>query len=160
MVEAANKNNRVVQCGTQQRSGEHFQKVAELIRSGRIGRVTEADTWVSAGTSVQSRLETPYPDTDPPEGLDWDTWLGPAPYHHYNRARHLWGRWWDTGGGELTNWATHLIDIVHWATEVDAPRTVVASGGRYVSAGVFEIPDTIAAIYEYPGRAVNENGFW
>ena len=160
MVEAANKNNRVVQCGTQQRSGEHFRKVAELIRNGRIGRVTEADTWVSAGTSVQSRLQTPYPDTDPPEGLDWDTWLGPAPYHHYNRSRHLtWSWWWDTGGGELTNWAPHLIDIVHWATEADAPRTVVASGGRYVSAGVFEIPDTVAATYEYPGTAVNENGF-
>ena len=67
MVEAANKNNRVIQCGTQQRSGDHFQKVAELLRSGRIGRVTEADTWVLRGTSVQSRMNTAYPDTDPPE---------------------------------------------------------------------------------------------
>jgi predicted dehydrogenase len=160
MVEAANKNNRVVQCGTQQRSGEHFQKVAELLRSGRIGRVTEADTWVLRGTSVQSRMQTSYPDTDPPEGLDWDMWLGPAPYHHYNRNRHMgWGGFWETGGGELTNWAPHLIDIVHWGLGVDAPRTVVASGGQLITSGVFETPDTIEATYEYPGTAVNENGF-
>ena len=68
MVEAANKNNRVVQCGTQQRSGEHFQKVAELLRSGRIGRVTEADTWVLRGTSVQSRMQTLLPRYRPAGG--------------------------------------------------------------------------------------------
>jgi len=56
MVEAANQHHRVVQCGTQQRSGEHFRKVAELLRNKRIGRVTEADTWVLRGTSVQSRM--------------------------------------------------------------------------------------------------------
>jgi predicted dehydrogenase len=160
MVEAANKHGRVVQCGTQQRSGEHFKKVAELLRNGRIGRVTEADTWVLRGTSVQSRMHTPYPDTEPLEGLDWDMWLGPAPYHHYNRNRHMgWGGFWETGGGELTNWAPHLIDIVHWGLAVDAPRTVVACGGQFIAAGVFETPDTIEASYEYPGTSVNENGF-
>ena len=160
MAEAANKNSRVVQCGTQQRSGEHFKKVAELLRNGRIGRVTEADTWVLRGTSVQSRMQTPFPDSDPPPGLDWDTWLGPAPYHHYNRTRHMgWGGFWETGGGELTNWAPHLIDIVHWATKTDAPLTVMASGGQFISSGTYEIPDTIEATYEYPGTSVNENGF-
>jgi predicted dehydrogenase len=160
MVEAASKHSRVIQCGTQQRSGEHFQKVTELLRNGRIGRVTEADTWVTRGTSAQSRMNTPYPDSDPPADLDWDTWLGPAPYHHYNRNRHMgWGGFWETGGGELTNWAPHLLDIVHWAIEVDAPRTVVTSGGQLITSGVFQIPDTVEATYEYPGTAVNESGF-
>ena len=160
MVEAAKRNNRVVQCGTQQRSGEHFAKVAELIRNGKIGRLVEAETWVLRGTSVQSRIQTSYPESDPPQGLDWNMWLGPAPYHHYNRNRHGgWGGFWETGGGELTNWAPHLMDIVHWAAGVDAPRTVVASGGMFISSGVFEIPDTIEATYEYPGSPVNENGF-
>jgi len=159
MVEAAAKYNRVVQCGTQQRSGEHFQKVAELLRGGRIGRITAAATWVLLGTSQQSRMRTPLPDSDPPAGLDWDTWLGPAPFHPYNRNRHRgWGGFWETGGGELTNWAPHLMDMVHWSLGVDAPHTVVASGGRFITAGVFETPDTVEAVYEYPGTSVNENG--
>jgi predicted dehydrogenase len=160
MVEAANKHNRIVQCGTQQRSGEHFQKVSEMIRKGRIGRVTAAESWVLVGASKQSRMHTPVPDSDPPPGLDWDMWLGPAPYHPYNKNRHEgWGGYWQTGGGELTNWAPHLIDIIHWGIGVDAPRTVTASGGQFITSGVFETPDTLEAVYEYPGSAVNENGF-
>jgi predicted dehydrogenase len=160
MVEAANKYNRVIQCGTQQRSGEHFQKVAEMIRNGRIGRVTAAETWVMSKTSQQSRLQSPIEDSDPPPGLDWDMWLGPAPYYHYNRNRHKgWSRFWGTGGGEITNWAPHLIDIIQWGIGVDAPRTVAASGGQLITSGVFETPDTLEAIYEYPGTSVNENGF-
>jgi predicted dehydrogenase len=159
MVEAANTHDRVVQCGTQQRSGEHFKKVAELIRNGRIGRLTEADTWIFSGTSTHTMLAN-HPDSDPPEGLDWDMFLGPAPYHHYNRGRHItWNWWWQTGGGQLTNWGVHLIDIVHWATGADAPQTVVASGGRFVSPGFFEVPDTVSVTYEYPGTKVNESGF-
>ncbi|MFN8009087.1 MAG: Gfo/Idh/MocA family oxidoreductase [Terriglobia bacterium] len=160
MVEAANRYNRVVQCGTQQRSGEHFQKVVELIRQGRIGRVTAAETWVLAKTANQPKSQASVEDSDPPPGLDWDFWLGPAPYHPYNRNRHKsWSHYWETAGGEMTNWAVHLIDIVHWATGVDAPRTVVTSGGQFLTSGVFDTPDTVEAIYEYPGSPTNENGF-
>jgi predicted dehydrogenase len=159
MVEAANKYNRVVQCGTQQRSGEHFQKVTEMIRNGRIGRVTAAETWVLAKTSNQPKTQTAVEDSDPPPGLDWDMWLGPAPYHHYNRNRHKsWSHYWETAGGEITNWAPHLLDIIQWGIGADAPRTVAVSGGQFLTSGVFDTPDTIEAIYEYPGTAVNENG--
>jgi len=159
MVEAADKYHRVVQCGTQQRSGEHFRKVVELIRNGRIGRVTQVETWILSGASVHT-LYSDHPDSDPPAGLDWDMWQGPALAHPYNRARHItWNWWWQTGGGQLTNWGVHLIDIVQWATGADAPQTVSASGGRFVSPGFYEEPDTLSVTYQYPGTVVNESGF-
>ena len=85
MVQAAAKHNRVVQVGTQQRSGEHFQKAVELVQNGKIGKVTLAETWIHSNSWPEG-MGNP-PDSDPPSWLDWDLWLGPAPYHAYNRNR-------------------------------------------------------------------------
>ncbi len=159
MVEAAQKHNRVVQVGTQQRSGEHFQKAVELVRGGKIGKVFYADTWIY-GNEYPEGLGNP-PDTDPPEWLDWDLWLGPAPRVPFNRNRCIGTfRWfWDYSGGTLTDWGVHLIDIVHWATGVDAPRTVVATGGKYLLEDNRETPDTLQVTFEYPPSAVSGKGF-
>jgi len=160
MVEAANKHNRVVTCGTQQRSGEHYQKVVEMIRGGRIGKVTFVEAWLhGGGFTRENRKQTPPPDSDPPPGFDWDFWLGPAPYHHYNRSRRGFTGFWETGGGETTNWGPHLMDVVHWAMQVDAPLSVATSGGRYASQGIYETPDTLEALYEYPPCPLNSAGF-
>ena len=160
MVEAANKYNRVVTCGTQQRSGEHYQKVVEMIRGGKIGKVTFVEAWLhGGGFTRENRKQTPPPDSDPPPGFDWDFWLGPAPYHHYNRSRRGFTGFWETGGGETTNWGPHLMDVVHWAMQVDAPLSVAASGGRYASLGIYETPDTLEAVYEYPPCPLNSAGF-
>jgi len=160
MVEATNKYNRVVTCGTQQRSGEHYQKVVEMIRGGKIGKVTyvEAFLFGLGFTREKRRLESP-PDCDPPVGFDWDFWLGPAPYHHYNPSRRGFTGFWETGGGETTNWGPHLMDVMHWALDVDAPLAVAASGARYASMGIYETPDTFEAIYEYPSCPLNPDGF-
>ncbi len=119
MVQAAAKHNRVVQVGTQQRSGEHFQKAVELVRSGKIGKVTLAKTWIHSNSWPEG-MGNP-PDGDPPSWLDWDLWLGPAPYHAYNRNRCIgsFRSFWDYSGGTLTDWGVHLLDIVHWAMGVD-----------------------------------------
>ena len=160
MVEAANKYNRVVTCGTQQRSGEHYQKVVEMIRGGRIGKVTFVEAWLhGGGFTRENRKQTPPPDSDPPPGFDWNFWLGPAPYHHYNRSRRGFTGFWETGGGETTNWGPHLMDVVHWAMQVDAPLSVSCSGGRYASQGIYETPDTLEALYEYPSCPLNSAGF-
>jgi predicted dehydrogenase len=159
MVEAMTKYNRVVSCGTQQRSGEHFQKVVEMIRGGRIGKVTFVETWLYGGFTREQRGQSAPPDSDPPPGFDWDFWLGPAPYHHYNRARRGFTGFWETGGGEMTNWGPHLIDVIHWAMGVDAPIAVAASGGRYATQGIYETPDTMDVVYEYPPCPVNDRGF-
>ncbi|HZO99298.1 MAG TPA: Gfo/Idh/MocA family oxidoreductase [Terriglobia bacterium] len=159
MVEAAVKYNRVVQVGTQQRSGEHFQKAVELVRSGKIGKVTYAETWIH-GNQFPEGIDD-LPDSDPPPWLDWDLWLGPAPARRYNRNRAIYNfRWfWDYSGGILTDWGTHLLDIVHWAMGVDAPRTIYATGGKFLLHDNRETPDTLEVLYEYPESPVSGKEF-
>jgi predicted dehydrogenase len=159
MVQAAAKFNRVVQVGTQQRSGEHFQKAVELVRGGQIGKVTYAETWIH-GNQFPEGIEDP-PDSEPPPYLDWDMWLGPAPYRPFNRNRCIYAfRWfWDYSGGILTDWGTHLIDVVHWAMGVDAPQTIYATGGKYLLQDNRETPDTLEVLYEYPASPVSGKEF-
>lgn len=151
MVAAARKHNRVVQVGTQQRSAPHFAKAAELVRTGRIGTVTRIHTW-NVGNDTPEGIGNP-PDSDPPPGLDWDLYLGPAPKVAFNKNRFLFEfRWfWDYSGGMMTDWGVHLIDIVHWAMGKDAPTAVSASGGKYFIKDNRETPDTLVALFEYPG---------
>ena len=85
MVEAARRYDRVVQAGTQQRSGVHFQKAVELVRSGRLGKISVVRTW-NVGNQSPDGIGNP-PDCDPPAGLDWDLWLGPAPKRPFNPNR-------------------------------------------------------------------------
>ena len=106
------------------------------------------------------------PDQDPPKILDWDLWLGPAPKVPYNINRFgiLPGRWatfryfWDYAGGFMTDWGVHLLDTVQWAMQVEAPRTVTASGGKYYLQDNRDTPDTLSVTFEYPGwTCVYEN---
>ncbi|MEA2063867.1 MAG: Gfo/Idh/MocA family oxidoreductase, partial [Gemmatimonadota bacterium] len=157
MVEVARETGRVVGVGTQQRSGEHFQRAVEIVREGRLGRITRIVTW-NYMNEYPLGIGNP-PNGSPPEGLDWDMWLGPAPKVPFNNNRFgvIEGRWssfrwfWDYAGGWMTDWGTHLIDIVQWAMEVNGPTAVSASGGKYALLDNSETPDTMIATFEYPG---------
>lgn len=157
MVEAAGKYKRVVQVGTQQRSGAHFQKAVKLVQDGELGAITAVRTW-NMGNNFPEGWGNP-PDSDPPAGLDWDFWLGPAPKVPFNKNRFGVGpdRWstfryfWDYAGGMMTDWGVHLIDIVQWAMKVKYPDTVYATGGKYQIKDNRETPDTLMASYQYPG---------
>lgn len=152
MVEAARKYNRLVQAGTQHRSGPHFKRVEDIVQSGTLGVISQVRAW-NMGNSAPSGIGSP-PDTDPPEGLDWDMWLGPAPKVSYNPNRFLRGnfRWfWDYAGGLMTDWGVHWIDTIHQCMHVDAPKSVCASGGTFALHDNRETPDTLEVIYEYPG---------
>jgi predicted dehydrogenase len=157
MVDAARRHKRVVQTGTQQRSGLHFQQAAELVKSGRIGKVTQVRTW-NFGNESPEGIGNP-PDAAPPKELDWDMWLGPAPMRPFNPNRFgvfpdRWSsfRWfWDYAGGMMTDWGVHWLDIVQLVMGVDAPRFVSASGGKFVLDDNRETPDTILATFQYPG---------
>jgi predicted dehydrogenase len=151
IVEAARRNARIVQVGTQQRSGEHFKEAVQLVRDGKIGKVGRVHCW-NHGNVSPAGIGNP-PDSAPPAGLDWDMYLGPAPKVPFNPNRFTWHfRWyWDYAGGMMTDWGVHLIDIVQWAMDVHAPLVVSASGGRFYLADNRETPDTILAVYEYPG---------
>lgn len=154
MVNAAKKYNRVVQIGTQQRSGKHFQKAIEYVRSGKLGRIALTRTWNIDNDFRTLPLGNPPPaDSDPPRELDFDFWLGPAPKRPYNEKHvHYNWRWFlDYGSGKCGDWNVHLHDIVHLAMGVDTPIAVSASGGTYVMLDKRETYDTLEVVYDYPG---------
>jgi predicted dehydrogenase len=128
MVQAVRKSNRVVQVGTQQRSWGHFQEAARLI--DQLGGVTHAVLQFGGGGS---------PTTDPvapvPDGLDWEMFQGPAPRKPYKTSRQRnWRYYWDYGGGLVTDWGVHLVDVVQWYMGMDgkAPNLTTAVG-QYVN---------------------------
>jgi predicted dehydrogenase len=150
MVDVARRHGRVVQVGTQQRSGPHYQKARELIRGGRIGPVVSVRMW--AYRNVMPGFGSP-PDGDPPPGLDHDLWLGPAPKRPYNPNRSLYHfRWfWDYSGGQMTNLGQHNLDIAHWVLGTSGPSAVASAGGRFALRDNGETPDTQDALFEYDG---------
>jgi predicted dehydrogenase len=156
MVDAARRYKRIVQTGTQQRSGKHFQQAAELVKAGRIGTVTQVRTW-NFGNESPAGIGNP-PDTPPPADLDWDMWLGPAPKRPFNQNRFgvapdKWSsfRWfWDYAGGMMTDWGVHWLDIVQLVMGVDAPQFASASGGKFALTDNRETPDTLIATFQYP----------
>jgi predicted dehydrogenase len=151
MVRAARRYGRIVQLGTQQRSMTIFQEAMKLIHSGRLGRITSATCWVGVnGTRVG---EHPGPV---PEGLDWEMWLGPAPWEPYSPERQFgfMGCQDYARGGELTNWGVHLMDIVHWGIGQDRPLSVQALGGSYRGNTGGDNYETVEAVWEYPGCTV------
>ncbi len=90
-------------------------------------------------------------DGTPPTGCDYDLWLGPAPKRPFNPNRFTfnWRYFWDYGGGILMDFCCHIVDLVHWAMEVDAPHKIAAVGGRYALDDNAEVPDTLEVAYEY-----------
>ena len=158
MVEAARKYNRVVQVGTQQRSGIHFQKAVKLVQDGFIGKVSFVRTWNYANEYPKGIGNIA--DSNPPADLDWNTWLGPAPKVPFNWNRFgpdpsLPPRWstfryfWDYAGGYMTDWGVHLMDIVQWAMQVEGPSVITGQGGKYYIKDNAETPDTLQVTYEY-----------
>ena len=151
MVEAARRHNRVVQMGAQQRSAPHYAEVARIIQSSELGRVHFVRIWnyTNMFPSGVGRA----PDSDPPEGVDWDMYLGPAPYVPFNKNRFIGTyRWfWDYGGGLVTDFGIHRFDSMQQIMKADAPVSVTASGGRYGLTDGAETPDVVQVTYQYPG---------
>lgn len=151
MVTAARRWKRVVQVGTQQRSGPHFQEARKLLREGIIGKIHSVR--ISSYRNIMPGFGSP-PDSAPPPDLDYDLWLGPAPKRPYNPHRALYHfRWFqDYSGGQMTNLGSHELDIVHWVMDVKGPQKVASLGGRLaLTDDNGDTPDTQDAIFEYPG---------
>jgi predicted dehydrogenase len=173
MVEAARKYKRVVQVGTWQRSNLHFQKAVEVVQSGVLGKIGFAKTW-NYSNSYPDGIGDPA-DSDPPAGLDWDFWLGPAPMVHFNQnrfgvANNRWSTFryfYDYANGWLGDWCIHLLDIVHWAMKVDGPTAITASGSKFYLKDNSDTPDTLQVTFEYPefictyeNRLLNQNSMY
>jgi predicted dehydrogenase len=150
MLDVARRHKRVVQVGTQQRSGPHYERARELIRSGQLGKIVAVR--MQAHRNIMPGFGSPT-DRDPPADLDWEMFLGPSPLHKYNPHRGLYHfRWfWDTAGGQMTNLGHHALDIVDWILGTQSLRSVTGIGGRSALQDNGETPDTMDALFEFPG---------
>jgi predicted dehydrogenase len=154
MAAVAHETGRITQVGLHRRSAPFIQEAVQKIREGAIGKVTVAKCFHLRNESPLG-IGNPV-NGEPPTGLDWEMWLGPAPQVPYNPNRCLYKfRWfWDYSGGQLTNFGTHYLDVIQWALGHDAPLGVFAVGGKYAIADNREIPDTMEAVWEYPGKTL------
>ena len=151
MVDVARRTNRVVQMGTQQRSAPHFTDAVDYVRSGKLGKIRLVKTW--AYQDWMGNIPR-VPDGDPPAGVDYDLWLGPAPKRPFNKNRfHFNFRWYyDYSGGLMTDWGAHMIDIANWGMNVTAPKAAVAVGGKFgFPDDAEETPDTQQTLWEFDG---------
>lgn len=150
MVAAAKKYNRIVQVGQQQRSGKVWNEVMDFIKAGKLGNVRKANIWANFnyGLGPEKRPDTPVPD-----GVNYDSYLGPAPEHPFNPSRFHggWRFFWDYGGGLMTDWGVHLIDMALWAKDITRPpESVMAYGARLNRPELArQTFDTMTAVYPY-----------
>ncbi len=147
MVTAATKAKRITQMGNLIHAGDNYRRVVEIVRSGALGPISKARVWMAADRRGLGRPA----DCAAPAGLNYDMWLGPAPKREFNPNRFLfnWRFHWDYAGGILCDFVCHIVDLVHWAMDVDAPETITATGGRYVLDDNCETPDTLEVLYHY-----------
>ncbi len=162
IMEAAREANVATQMGTQIHGLPNYRRVVELIQSKAIGEVKEAHVWTSRAWGLQSKEDSeankdivfvtdrPEEKMEPPAGLDWDLWVGPAPmrpYHDVYFPGPKWYRWWDFGSGTMSDLGSHMNDLPFWALRLDSPLTIDTVGGP---AHPEIAPASMTAIYEFP----------
>jgi predicted dehydrogenase len=158
MLKAYRSHKQVVQLGTQQRSWDHFQEAAKLVREGVIGTVNHVLVGMNSGApgGMQMPAGQPAPSTPPPvpEGLDWNLFLGPAKKVPYDPARLSWRSWYDYGGGSITDFGVHWIDIVHLAmgTDTSGPSysTAISAYPGEERPDLEKVPGSWVIEYKYP----------
>ncbi len=151
MIEAARKAGKVIQVGTQSRSTSHIQAAMEKLRSGAIGDVLVAKAWNS---QLRGNIGHKKP-AQPPEHLDYDAWVGPAPLRPYqeNLLHSIWRFWYDFGVGDIGNDGVHDIDIARWGLGVTShPSTITAAGSKYFFDDDQQFPDNQYCVFEWPAE--------
>ena len=149
MVNAALKHKRITQMGNHIHNDRPtYRRVVEVIRSGALGKISRVDCSLATGATPIGKS----PDSAPPAELDYEFWLGPAPKRPYNpqRSHFTYRYFWDYSGGALIDFWCHYTDVVHWALDLKAPKSVSAAGGRWGVDDAGETPDTMEVICEYP----------
>lgn len=149
MVAAQKRYNNVVQVGQWQRSHPHWFAAAKYVQDGNLGRVRSVRAWSNVGWKESIPVA---PDSNPPEGVDYDMWLGPAPKRPYNKNRfHASFRWyWDYAGGLMADWGVHLLDFALFGMNRYVPQSVMAVGGKYAFPDdAMQTPDTMTAVYDF-----------
>lgn len=162
IVDAMQSTKRLIFAGTQHRSAAHFAQAADLIQSGYIGPVKYVRIWnyVNWAPAMVTRVA----DSQPPAGLNWDMYLGPAPQVAFNQRRFLstFRHYRDYAGGTITDYGTHRFDSLHQLMGLKgtaaAPKTVSAAGGRLLLEGAGDNPDLMQATFEYENFVLSYEG--
>ncbi len=161
MVKAARQADRVVQVGTHRRISPHNVSGMEFIRGGKAGKIGMVRTFVLYGGGP----EEPQPNPEPPKGLNWDLWCGPAPLRPFNPKIHPRGfrGFLDYANGTLGDWGIHWLDQILWIMEEKYPRKVFSTGGRPIKGKpvngpegqTTDAPDHQVAVYEFENFTVS-----
>lgn len=157
MVQAARDTGKVVQVGTHRRVSPHNVEGMKFLKEGKAGKIGMVRAFVDYGGDV----EEPRANEDPPKGLDWDLWCGPAPLRPFNRKIHPKGfrDFLDYANGTLGDWGIHWMDQILWWTDEKAPRTIYSTGGRPVAGPAVndgksqtsDAPDHQIAAFKFEG---------
>ncbi len=154
MVAAARKHGRVVQVGTHRRASPHCAGARDFIRSGKLGKIGSVRAFVHYGGGPGE----PAPDAEPPAGLDWDFWCGPAPLRPFNPRLHPRGfrQYLDYANGQIGDWGIHWLDQILWIMDEEPyPHTVFSNGGRFIKQDGADAPDTQLAAFSFETHTVH-----
>ena len=156
MLEAAQKYNRIVQVGQQQRSSPVWQGAMDYIRSGQIGRLRKVNIWANFHYGIGAKKQA---DEAVPQGVDFDLWIGPAPQRSFNPTRFHgnWRHFWDYGGGLMTDWGVHLLDMALWAKDDTSEPGQIMAYGKNLSFEEHsrETYDTMSVIFPKNDYVIN-----
>jgi predicted dehydrogenase len=150
LAEAAKKANVITQMGNQGHAGEGARLINEWIWDGAIGDVHEVHVWTNRPIWPQG-IDAPKEIPSVPSTLDWNLWLGPAPFRPYHPAYcpFSWRGWWDFGTGALGDMGAHLMDQPYWALKLGYPLSVQASSTVFTKDSY---PVAEIVTYEFPAR--------
>jgi predicted dehydrogenase len=157
MADATRRYGRVFQTGSQQRSSSNFRFACEMVRSGRIGELQSVAAYVG-GPSEDCYL----PEEPVPQGVDWNLWLGPAPWRPYNSELcpppsftgfPNWRRYRDYSGGGMTDWGAHHFDIAQWGMGMDhsGPVEIIPPDGKDVRWLTYRYANGVTLTHNGPG---------
>ena len=148
VVEAARKYEKICQAGTQSRSMKGFQEAIQFVRDGKLGKIK-----LARGLCYNPRPSIGHKDDEPvPAGIDYDSWLGPAPERPWNANRfyYNWHWFWDYGNGDLGNQGIHQMDLCRWGIgKNELAKKVIAVGGRFGYQDDGETPNSLIVSYEF-----------
>ncbi|HPW75819.1 MAG TPA: Gfo/Idh/MocA family oxidoreductase [Kiritimatiellia bacterium] len=141
LVRAVEQHGRIWQTGSWQRSSSEMRRAVELVRNGRIGKIARVEVGLPPGGRPRNPID---PHATIPKGLDWDFWLGPAPYRPYQGIADWDWRWvLDWGGGQMMDWIGHHADIAQWGLDRDTSGPVTFEGyAPFEVDGICDSPKT------------------
>lgn len=151
IADLVNKHNNVTQMGNQIHSGTNYRRVVEQVQSGVIGEVRRVHVFMPAVTHF--KVGTRVTESKPPAHVNYDLWLGPAPYRPFHKTHfHFdWRCWWDFGGGQLADFWCHFSDLAYWALGLEYPERIQATGEKG-HEGDNDVPKHMQVEYHFPAR--------